>query len=256
MTLCIMRSVHGIKFVTAPILETDKITHAFLTRIGGIDGRNEDRLENIEGNTAKTSKVFGFTSSKLITVNQVHGDDIVIIDGKQSTAKGVCADAITTNLKGVPIGVLTADCLPVILFDPINTAVGIVHAGWRGTLKRIVSKTVSVMNKRWGSSYNQMLAGLGPCVGECCYNVGKDVVERFRTEFSDSRDFIKSKENEWHLNFKRANYNQLVFLGLLKKNIWVSRYCTSCRKDLFFSYRRDNKETGRQLSFVMIREGI
>lgn len=227
-----MKNTGSIKLIAAPILKNSKITHAFLTKEGLPDIKERYSVQ---------------------TVNQVHGDNIMVVDKNQPVDKNVCADAIITNLKGVPIGILTADCLPVILFDPLNTAVGIIHAGWKGTLKRIVSKTVLAMHKKWGTSPDQITAGLGPCIGECCYAVGTDVIERFMAEFSDSMDFIMARENARHLNLKKANYNQLVSAGLLKKNIWISKLCTSCRKDLFFSYRRDNKETGRQMSFVMIR---
>lgn len=260
-----LKNKKGIKYIACPKLERHaEINHAFLTRTGGIskdafsslnfDLRDGDSKKNIEHNIKKTAKTFGFKPSRLITVNQVHGDDIFIIDKKTPLSKKVSADAIITNLRGIAIDVLTADCVPIILFDPLNTAIAIVHAGWKGTLKKIVEKTILTMSKKFGTSAKTLAAAIGPCIGKCCYNVDDTVVKPFKNTFPDYKEFIKLEKSDWKLDLKKANYVQLVCAGLLKKNIWTANHCTSCRKDLFFSYRRDNKKTGRQMSFVMIKE--
>lgn len=260
-----LKKKEGIRYIACPKLEAyAKITHTFLTRTGGIskgafsslnfDLRDGDDKTNVEYNKIKTAKLFNFNPSKLIIVNQVHGNDVFIIDKKTPLSQKVKADAITTNLKGIAIGVLTADCAPIILSDPLNTAIAIVHAGWKGALKKIVQKTILSMNKKWGTIPRDIIAALGPCIGECCCNVNGAKVKQFKKAFSDYDKFIKPVKNSWMLDLKKANHIQLSYAGVLKKNIWIDKHCTSCKKDLFFSYRRDNKKTGRQLSFVMIRE--
>lgn len=267
-----LKKKEDIKYIACPKLEAyAEINHAFLTRTGGIskgafsslnfDLRDGDSMERVVYNLVKTAKLFGFDESKLVTVNQIHSDDIFIMDRKDYnmlgkypafSSKKISADAIITNLRGIAIAVLTADCAPIILFDPLNTAIAIVHAGWKGTLKKIAQKTILSMSEKFGTSVETLVAAIGPCIGECCYNVDKSVIKLFKNTFPDYKEFIKLEKSDWKLDLKRANYIQLVYAGLLKKNIWTANHCTSCRKDLFFSYRRDNKKTGRQLSFVMI----
>ncbi|MBI5892191.1 MAG: peptidoglycan editing factor PgeF [Deltaproteobacteria bacterium] len=260
-----LKNKEDIKYIACPKLEAYAATsHAFLTRTGGTSGgvfsslnfdlRDGDNESNVKYNKTKAAKVFGFNPLNLITVNQVHGDNIFIIDKKTPLSKKVSADAIITNLKGIAIAVLTADCVPIILLDPLNTAIAIVHAGWKGTLKKIAQKTILSMSEKFGTSVETLVAAIGPCIGECCYNVAESVVKLFKNTFPDYKEFIKLEKSDWKLDLKRANYIQLVCAGLLKKNIWTANHCTSCRKDLFFSYRRDNKKTGRQMSFVMINK--
>ncbi len=262
-----LKNNEGIKYIACPKLEVcAEINHSFLTRTGGIssgffsslnfDLRDGDDVSNVRYNKTKTANAFDFNPSKLVTVNQVHGDDIFIIDKKTPLSEKVAADAIITNLRGIAIGVLTADCLPIILFDHLNIATAIVHAGWKGTLKKIVQKTILKMCAKWKTSPKNLIAAIGPCIEKCCYNVDKNVASQFMAAFPGQNEFIEYEpfKHRWSLDLKKANYNQLISAGLLKKNIWMDKHCTSCKKDLFFSYRRDNKKTGRQLSFVIIKD--
>lgn len=262
-----LKNSEGIKYIACPKLEAyTVINHAFLTRTGGtskgvfsslnFDLRDGDDENDVKYNKTKTAKVFGFKTSRLITVNQVHSNDIFIIDRKTPLSKKASADAIITNLRDIAIGVLTADCVPIILFDPLNMAIAIVHAGWKGTLKRILEKTILTMSKKFGTAAETLVAAIGPCIGKCCYYVDETVIRQFKNTFHDYKEFIKLEKSDWKLDLKKANHAQLVCAGLLKKNIWTANHCTSCRKDLFFSYRRDNKKTGRQMSFVMIKSNL
>jgi polyphenol oxidase len=267
----------GIKYASSHILDTlDFVMHGFLSRTGGIskppflslnfDTRDGDTIKNVEHNKTTAGKLFGFDASMVLTINQVHGNDVLIIDKSVQDISGISktsADAMITNQYGIAIGILTADCVPILLADPLKKLISVVHAGWRGTVKCIVQKTIETMVKQFGSDKKEIVAAIGPSIGQCCYKVDGVVAREFR----NNNEFIiplsplveveskGSGENvEWRLDLKRANLNQVLHSGLLETNISVEDICTSCRNDLFFSYRADNKKTGRQLNFIMMRE--
>ncbi|MEK6598711.1 MAG: peptidoglycan editing factor PgeF [Deltaproteobacteria bacterium] len=252
----------GIKYASSHILDAlDFIRHGFLSRVGGIseppfsslnfDTRDGDDIKNVEHNKIIAGRLFGFDASRVLTINQSHGNDVLIIDKPVKDISGLSktsADAIITNQCGIAIGILTADCVPIIMVDPIKKVAGVVHAGWRGTAKRIVQKTIETMVKHFGSGKKEIVAAIGPSIGQCCYKVD-GVVAR---EFGDN-GFINKEDDCWRLDLKKANLGQMVNSGIFEKNISVEDFCTSCRNDLFFSYRADGKITGRQLNFVMLK---
>lgn len=252
----------GIKYASSHILDAlDFIRHGFLSRVGGIseppfsslnfDTRDGDDIKNVEHNKTIAGRLFGFDASRVLTINQSHGNDALIIDKPVKDISGLSktsADAIITNQYGIAIGILTADCVPILLADPVKKLVSVVHAGWRGTAKRIVQKTIETMVKHFGSGKKEIVAAIGPSIGQCCYKVDEVVAK----EFGDN-GFINKEDDCWRLDLKKANLGQMVNSGILEKNISVEDFCTSCRNDLFFSYRADGKITGRQLNFVMLK---
>lgn len=260
-----LKQTDGIQYASSSILESvDFISHGFLSRIGGIskppfsslnfDMRDGDDIANIEHNKAAVGKLFGFDVKRLLTINQVHGNDALVIDKPIKdtfSLSKISADAIITNQYNIAIGILTADCVPILLADPVKKVIGAVHAGWRGTVKAVAQKAIEIMVKQFGSDKKEILAAIGPSIGQCCYKVD-EVVAR---EFGD-KEFIKKEDDCWRLDLKKANLSQMVSSGILEKNIFVEDLCTSCRNDLFFSYRKDGKVTGRQLNFIMLKGTI
>ena len=263
-----------ITYASSSILEAvDFISHGFLSRIGGIskapfsslnfDMRDGDSAANIELNKIAAGKLFGFDASRLLTINQVHGNDVLIINKPTRdtfTLSKTSADAIITNQCGIAIGVLTADCVPILLADPVKKIIGVVHAGWKGTAKGVVQKTVETMVKQFGSDKKALLAAIGPSIGSCCYKVDEVVAKEFGGNeyliplYPPLKKGESKGDFEWGLDLKRANFIQLLNMGILEKNISVENLCTSCRNDLFFSYRKDGKITGRQLNFIMMKK--
>ncbi|MEK6539228.1 MAG: peptidoglycan editing factor PgeF [Deltaproteobacteria bacterium] len=267
----------GIAYASSPLLKgIDSMRHGFLTRLGGVskgrfsslnfDIRDGDDIENVEQNKAVAGRVFCFEPIGLLTVNQVHGNDILAIEKPAKDLSALSktdADAIITNQGGLAIGVLTADCVPIILADHVKKIIGIVHAGWKGTVNGIVKKAIDAMIIKFGSDRKTIIAAIGPSIGPCCYKVDDVVAKEFVERFSDYKDFITplhpplSKggrgDSGWRLDLKKANLNQMLDSGILEKNISVEDLCTSCRNDLFFSYRKDGKITGRQFNFIMLK---
>jgi YfiH family protein len=256
------------------------IVHGFLGRAAGVSATAEDppgpgkhRVENgaqknpgaggtggtegTEGTVAtgyeNIERAFGLPPGGPVTVNQVHGNSVYQVEDTLAGGPvGVEADAIVTRVAGVAIGVLTADCLPILLFDPVKKAAGAVHAGWRGTVERVAQKAVEALTKRFGSRPGDVHAALGPSIGRCCYRVNAAVTKNFRNTFGACREYL-SEGPDPKLDIRGANLEQLLQSGLEKDNISSEDICTSCMNGFFFSYRKEGEESGRQMSFVMIR---
>ena len=196
-------------------------------------------------------------SKELFFVKQVHGDRVFVLDDPQKSAdqvEQVEADALITHLTEKPIAVLTADCVPVILYDPAKHVVGVIHAGRKGTQMSIVSNTISILSKVYGSRPRDMVMALGPAIGGCCYEVDEPCIAPFRENYRDWKDFVTvNSQSRFMLDLLKANEADGVRGGISKENIHRSGECTSCNNDRWFSYRREGT-TGRIVSLAMLRE--
>jgi purine-nucleoside/S-methyl-5'-thioadenosine phosphorylase / adenosine deaminase len=228
------------------------INHAFTTRQNGLGARNSGIKS--PGDWDAVAEVFRISPDRLVTVNQVHGDTIVSVDEKNYRAlKAARADALITDAPGIAISVETADCVPVLLFDPVTRAIAAIHAGWRGMVKKIVQKTVTKMQDRFGSDPSRMIAAIGPAIGPECYEVDEPVMGPMREAFSFWQEVTKTREaGRWSLDLVKTGKTELARLGLVEKNIHSLGLCTSCRNDLFYSFR-DEGRTGRMLSVIMLK---
>lgn len=213
----------------------------------------------------------------LVTVRQIHSDLVHCISTHPSHP--LAGDGLITRTPGILLAVLAADCLPIIIADPQQHAVGVFHAGWRGTLKRIVEKGVGEMRRHFGSRPADLRAAIGPGIRGCCYQVGAEIKEKFEGQFSYAADlFRETKESDEvrqkypllfmsarapghselprkiFLDLAEANRRQLVDAGISARNISDLNLCTSCRPDLFFSHRAEKGRTGRMMAAVGMRE--
>lgn len=216
-----------------------------------------DSPHNVEGNRSILARSFGATVDKLVTVTQVHGTDLLLLDQPNtdySHFQKLECDGIITDKPGIMIGVCVADCVPVLLLDPVRRVVAALHAGWKGTAGGIARKGIETMVNLFDGKPGDILAAIGPAIGPCCYEVDEPVAEAFRKQGSDFESFATRESAEkWRLDLVEANRLQLLRAGIHERNLEVSSLCVSCARDLFFSYRRDGGETGRQMGFIMLR---
>jgi polyphenol oxidase len=230
----------------------------------------------------KSKKKAGESFWPLVTLRQIHSDIIRFVDVDSlhmSSTEPLSGDGLITATPGVLLGIQTADCLPVILVDARRRAVGVFHAGWRGTVQRIVEKGVGEMARCFGSRPRDLKAAIGPGIGGCCYEVGEEVRTKFESQFSyAAKLFREVKESDpvrekypllfltarapGHselpvkilLNLVEANRQQLLAAGVRAKNIDASSLCTNCHPDLLFSYRGEHGKTGRMMAVAGIRK--
>ena len=283
---------NSLKILTAePLSRFPWLVHGFSTRSGGssrIYGGNalnlgftkQDSRVAVERNRKAFLRKAGATSGKklwqLVTLRQIHSDLIHCVS--EIPKKALAGDGLLTATPELLIGIQTADCMPVILVDPKHRAVGVFHAGWRGTGKRIVEKGIGEMHRWFGTNPGDIRAAIGPGVHGCCYRVGEEVRSQFESQFAYSDKLFREKKesDEIHLKYPllfltarapghsdlpkqlfldlvEANRRQLLAAGVSKKNISASELCTVCRNDLLFSYRAENGVTGRLMAVAGIR---
>jgi polyphenol oxidase len=260
------------------------LVHGFSTRLGGASKMNGERVlnlgftewdarENVKENRRRLQAAVGAQDFKLISLLQFHSDTILHFES--APTEPWRGDAAVTNSAGLLLAVQTADCVPILLVDRKNRAVAAVHAGWRGTLARIVEKAIGRMQMQFGSQGGDLLAAIGPAIGGCCYEVGTEVAAAFSGQFPNAAEFFDELRTgdepnplQWlnmmppgHqpppkkvlLDLRKANRSQLEGAGVPAPNILVSDLCTGCRRDLLFSYRKEGAQSGRMMAVVGVR---
>jgi len=236
------------------------LTHAVSTRAGLDLGWNPgDDPEPVRRRIASVAAALDVDPRAVCCARQVHGSSIACIDelppDDVSAPFRVCGeyDAIITDRPGISLLVRVADCVPIVLHDPVRRVVATVHAGWRGTLAGIAAAVVDRMCERYGCSTGDLLAGIGPSIGPCCFEVGADVAEQFRAGFDGAGRCMMMNCRAITIDLPEANRLQLLSSGLLPGNIEVAGLCTNCRSDIFFSHRGEQGKTGRFGLFAGLR---
>lgn len=192
-----------------------------------------------------------FNLSRIAQLKQVHSGDVIIVDNINAHNDLTEGDALVTNLKGVGIGVRTADCVPILITDHDNSVVAAVHAGWRGTYSEIALNTVKVIESQFGISPSKISAVIGPSIKNCCYEVGYDVASLFEDRFENTNQYLtETSNNKYLLDLSIANKLLLENSGVT--DIEVVNICTKCDNS-FYSYRREGKGVSTQLSFIAIK---
>jgi YfiH family protein len=286
------RKSTGVKLLqSADLKRVPWLVHGFTTRPGGLTtsygGRalnlgftKDDLRDNVERNRkAVLLAAAAATKSKpwpLVTVRQIHSDLIHVVRSRK--AERIASDGLVTDLRGVALGILTADCFPVLLVDPKKKAVGAFHAGWRGTVKRIVEKGVGIMRLEFGSRPEDIHAAIGPGIQQCSFEVGEEVEEQFHSQFAYTAElFHRVQESDavrerypmlfmnqrapghgdpcikLHLDLREANRRQLLAAGVPPANITALKDCTHCQTRKFFSHRAESGKTGRQMALIGIQ---
>jgi purine-nucleoside/S-methyl-5'-thioadenosine phosphorylase / adenosine deaminase len=280
----------------SPLAALDWLAHGFSTRPGGaselVSERNGKKIreevlnlgfaewdsrENVLENRKRFFASLGAEKMHFVGLRQIHSDIIHRVNCKPAE-EPLQGDAQFTRERGVLLTVQTADCVPILLADTKQRAVAAVHAGWRGTLRRVTVKTLGRMQMEFGTDPADVIAALGPGIGRCCYEVGPEVAREFQAQFPEAQEWFEALPNffaaaedpNWlpwltmrppghpapepraRLDLLTANRTILVTAGIPPANIVSSEFCTSCRTDLFFSYRREHP-TGRQMAAVAIR---
>lgn len=245
---------HGVTCMTASGIQT---THAFTTRHGGVSSgiystlnlaqRAGDALENVKENYALVCRALGIKTSDIVCSTQVHGVHIRVVTkqdaGKLFMPNPHRADGLITETPGVALVVFTADCVPILLHDPVRKAVGAIHAGWRGTASNIVGEAIKKMEHEFGCKCGDIRAAIGPCISKCCYETDSDV--------ANALPEVSTKHGKkFMVDLKEANRKLLVKAGV--QNIEVSDECTSCESDKYWSHRKTKGQRGTQAAIIML----
>ena len=219
-----------------------------------------DSEEAIKRNREALCQLLGVEDHSLLMPHQVHLAEIAVVDREMLTLpteeilqKLDGIDALMTNEAGVCIGVSTADCIPVLLYDPIRRASCAIHAGWRGTVQRIVEKAVARMTEVFGSDPKNLIAQIGPGIHLESFEVGDEVYQTFEKE-GFPMELISKKYEKWHIDLPECNRLQLVAAGIPETHIAVSPVCTFQQSDTFFSARKLSINSGRIFTGILLQE--
>lgn len=248
------------------------VTHAFSTKIGGIS-QNEFSSMNLgfnrgdpKENVIKNYRIFcdavGFNYDSLVASSQDHNTNIRIVNSKD---KGIgiyrehdlnSVDGLVTDEYGITLVTYYADCTPLFFIDPIKRVVGLAHAGWRGTVKKIGKIMVKTMIENYNSNASDIICAIGPAIGPCCFEVDYPVYEKFTSLHElDTKRFIKDNKNgKYMINLPEANKQILINSGILKNNITVSDLCTKCNHELLFSHRKTNGIRGSLAAMIALKK--
>lgn len=188
----------------------------------------------------------------VVALRQVHGDEVIIFNGeKPQDLWYMEGDALLTRIPGYALTVFTADCLPILIHDPGQEVVGIIHAGWRGTAKGIVSKAVKKMQEIFLSKAEDMQIAMGPGICAQCLEVDQPVKEAFiKGEIPWEGVTLRKENGKWLLDLYKANMLAIMACGIKEENIIIFKACPSCRKEDYHSYRVEGKNSGRMINFI------
>ena len=233
------------------VFETDYSIAVFSDRSDGDLKFYEDNKTETENNWRNLAKKIGLSTELPLFVNQVHQSDIVEVSSRLPfPTPQTKADGLITNLPQTTIGVFTADCCPVLISSP--KSVSATHAGWASTCQSISSKTVLKHQKIFGTSPSELTAFIGPCIGQCCFELGDEVYDIFVSKNQEWQKFFIRK-GKWHLDLRALNRYQLEKAGIPQNQIIDLNECTYCMQNKYFSYRRMNKRNGSMFSFIYLK---
>jgi YfiH family protein len=242
-----------------------QLTAGFSTRNGGVSAAPlnslncalhvNDDANNVIDNRRRLACAAGFSPDAMTCVEQVHGIEVAIVTGEQR-GMGSCSredvphkDALITAEPNIMLTAFFADCVPLYFYDPDCRAVGLAHAGWKGTVRNIVQSTLDAMSRQYGSSPEHIHAAIGPSIGACCYEVDDKVIDQIPL----ANVYVSAGNGKYMLDLKEMNRQFMIKAGILPMNIEITRLCTSCNTDLFFSHRREQGKTGRMAGWIALK---
>ena len=260
-----------VMYYTFPDFEQfDFLVHAFSSREGGVSEgyyssmnlgiKTDDSKENILKNYELFTDAVGIKLEDVVIGNLNHGNNVRVATrndagcGILKPFNYINVDALVTNEPNLAITVTCADCVPVFFVDPIKKAIGIAHSGWKGTAQEISAKVVDKMVEEYGCKPEDIYAGVGPCIGMCCYEVSRDVFEEFlEFDYLDDAWYFEKDDDKFDLDLSRIIFGTLAYSGILPEHISISGLCTCCNNDVLFSHRAQKGKRGTMAGMIMLK---
>lgn len=270
----ILKKNNGTPYIAFPALDRlSCVKHGFSTRMGGVSTGHlssmnlsfsrGDVYENVVENYKRISNAIGFCYEDLVTTDQTHTTNVRIVL-EEDRGKGIIIerdykdiDGLITNVPNLPLVTYYADCVPLYIVDPVKNAIGLSHSGWRGTVGQMGKVTVELMKETYGCNPADMTACIGPSICKDCYEVSKDVADRFKDTFDKKYWNVLLKEkadDKFKLNLWEANRIILKHSGLKLENIHITDICTCCNSNWLFSHRASHGKRGNLAAFLMLTD--
>lgn len=260
-------------YLTFPLLEgVEGILHGFSTRLGGISqgyegtmnlsfGREKSR-ENVEENHRRLGEAIGYQPEQMVFSRQTHTTNVKVVT-KEDCGTGYTKDrdfndidGLVTNEPGIVLTTFYADCVPLLMVDPVHRAIGCSHSGWRGTVANMGKATLDVMKREYGTNPKDVVAAIGPSICQKCYEVSLDVIEQFKNAYSEELwpSLFYGKENgKFQLNLQEACRQNFLLAGVPEEQVSLPDLCTCCNPELLFSHRAYNGKRGNLAAMLMLK---
>ncbi len=260
-------------YLSYPMLEkTGLVYHGFSTRLGGVSKgcwsslnlsfTRGDREEDVRENFNRIGKAIGVKPENMVFAHQTHTTNVRVVTKAERGMGIICprnyenVDGLVTDEKDLCLVTFFADCVPLFFLDPVKKVIGLSHSGWRGTVGKIGENTIRCMQENFGSKPEHILAAIGPSICQECYEVSEDVIDRFRSQFSEKHHdalFYRKSNGHYQLNLWKAN--ELIFLeaGIQKDHIAVTNICTHCNSELMYSHRATGDKRGNLCAFLSLK---
>lgn len=267
-----IKQKNKLKYITFDNLEqTGMVKHCVTTRIGGVSTgvyaecnmsftRGEER-EKLLQNYDIVCDALDFDKDSFVFCHQVHSTNIQVVTeehksigfARKNTLQEI--DGLVTNVAGVQLVVFCADCTPILLLDPVKKAIGAVHAGWRGTVNSIAKKAIEKMTENYGTNPKDVIAGIGPSIGQCCFQVDDPVVKEFRQKLDFADDVIidDTVPERYKIDLWETNKRIMMSCGVPEQNIELTKLCTMCHTDLFYSHRVMGNARGNMAGIITLK---
>lgn len=239
------------KIIQSSLLKNfTNISHCFTTKkMGNFAFHVNDNTDNVILNHASLAKVMKYNKDSLIHMKQIHSSNVHLVNITDNFANPPEYDALITNKKNTPLMVMVADCSPILFYDSLQNVIGVAHAGRQGAFKNIIKNTLINMQSNFSSDVKDIFVSIGASIGACCYEVGEEIYkESINLNFEYA---IQIRENRFYLDISKILYTQLVELGIEESHIDISKECTCCLKEKYYSYRAQ-ASTGRFCGVIML----
>ena len=251
-------SVHnnGVRWAFFPSLQAKGLCHGISTREGGhsvnelatlnLGVKVNDSAENLKINRRKFCEAVGVDVHRVVASGQIHGDHVAVVDERQAGQRLADTDGLVTRTPNLPLLLFFADCVPLLLYDPVRRVIGLSHAGWKGTFRSIGPRTLSIMQHAFGTDPEDCLVGIGPSIGPDDYEVDEPVMAEIKERWPLNAVFAQpGRSGHWMLNLWEWNRQQMLDAGISDTNIVISGISTAQHSDLFFSHRASGGKAGR-----------
>ncbi|MFA6221780.1 MAG: peptidoglycan editing factor PgeF [Desulfomonilaceae bacterium] len=254
---CLLDQVESFGAIMAFSLRLQKTPTYPVESLKNLNSDNSGKCD-AENNLESLCESLKVERSKIIECDQVHGEEILILDHIPQTS--LKADAIISVNSGLYPSVKTADCVPILIIDPVTRISAAIHAGWKGTVLRITKKVVVTLKNFFGIKNKNLIASIGPAIGSCCYQVDEIVLDPLMSSIPWASEFTfpstqqtKPDSRKKHLDLPGVNYRELTTLGIPQENIYFLKMCSFCNKERLHSYRRDGSNAGRNIAITGFR---
>lgn len=252
---------NGIVFYQSEaLLAVPNLVHAVTTRHGGVSPAPFDSLNmsahvgdepaRVQENLDRLHHALGLDRKATVDASQAQADKVKRVTSAERGTRVQGVDGLITNERGIPLMLRFADCVPIVLYDPVHQAIGVAHAGWRGTVAKVLTNTVNAMQSEFETSPSDLVACIGPSIGPCCYEIGSDVSDKVEQAYPDAYPSLLSQNGSTHLDLWQANALQLTELRV--RQVEIAAVCTADHTDDFYSWRRENAKTGRFAALIAL----